>query len=292
MKCFLLSLCLLVAGCSTNSNQGSATAQPAGPLKKDPGIDAAVYALQTIDYVEGYVEKPSAMHEVNELTTYATAAVNRIPASDKKLQDSLDYLEQRVGDLYTDRLIGRDTFAANVDDYHKLRDDVLATIKKVAAERNALVELPPVEKLEVAHLPGPKWFRRNDDKKDLVYYQLPAKNSIVYRDSSESKQDKEKRPKLTVMCPAREQVSIWVDAWVETEKVRLKFDNQAPVSETWGATNVTIYSPRSGQLFRQLMKAKTLSIELTPHRSKLQTLAFDLADFKDMPGDDRGCHLH
>ena len=290
MKCFLLSLCLLLAGCSTNSNQGSATGKPAGPLKKDPGIDAAVYAYQTIDYVEGFVEKPSPMHQVNDLTQYAVAAVNRIPASDKSLQESLDYLRKRVGNLYSDQLIGRNTFATSVDDYHKLRDDVLVTIKKAAAERNALVELRPVDELEVAHLSGPKWARLNDDKRGVVYYELQAKNTIMLEDSS--KKDSEERPKLAITCSKKEKANISIDTWVQTEKVRLKFDAAAPVTETWVANNTSIFPLDSKPLFRRLLKTKTLSVELTPHRSKPQTVIFDLADFKDMPGDDRDCRLN
>jgi hypothetical protein len=292
MRCFLLLWCVILAGCSKNSNQGSST-QPSGPLKKDPGIDAAVYALQTIDYVEGYVEKPSAMHE--DLDGFMSAAVDKIPASDPDLRQELRDLQMRVLDLSIERMTqpdGKEAYASHVELFHGVRNEALDKIKKIAAQRNALVELRPENELEVAHPPAPKWFYHSVDKDDLVYYDLLAKNSIIYRDSSESEQDKEMRPKLTIMCPAREQVSIWVNVRVETKKVRFKFNAGALMQETWGATNSTVFPPSSAQFFRQLMKAKTLSIELTPHRSKPQTIAFDLADFKDKPGDDRGCHLY
>jgi hypothetical protein len=260
-------------------------------LKKDPGIDAAVYALQTIDYVEGYVEKPSAMHE--DLDGFISAAVDKIPLTETELRDELGSLYFRVIDLGKEQIFprdGKEAYVTHIGYFHIARDQALDKIKKMAAQRNALVELRPVDELEVAQLPGPKWERLNSEKEPVVFYTLQAKNPIIYQDSS--KQDVEARPKLRITCAAKEQVSIDVDIWVETEKVRLKFDGEVPAQERWNATNTFIYSPRSGQLFSRLKKAKTFAIELTPHRRKPQTVIFDLADFKDMPGDDRDCHLH
>jgi hypothetical protein len=290
MRYLLLSLCLFLAGCSKNSNQGSATGQPSGPLKKDPGIDAAVYALQTIDYVEGYVEKPSPMHQVNDLSNFMSAAVDKIPESDSDLRTELGDLRKRVFDLYGEQLTGRKTFPDDVEMYHRIRDELLGKIKKIAAERNAPVELRPVDQLEVAHPSEPKWARLNDDQRDVVYYTLQAKNTITLDDSS--KKDREERPKLEITCSRKEKVKISIDTWVQTDKVRLRFDDAAPVPETWVATNTDIFPLHPEQLFRRLMNAKTFAIELTPHRKSPQTVTFPLADFQDTVGDDRNCHLN
>jgi hypothetical protein len=290
MRCFLLLWCVILAGCSKNSNQGSST-QPSGPLKKDPGIDAAVYALQTIDYVEKYIENPSAMHKEDD--AFIKTAVDKIPPTETELRDELGSLYVRVLDLGKEQIFprdGKEAYATHIGYFHIARDQAMDKIKKIAAQRNALVELRPENELEVAHPPDPKWERRNVDEEKVVFYTLQAKNAIIYQDSS--KQDLEARPKLTITCASKEQVSISVDTWVETEKVRLKFDAEAPVQERWHATNTFIYSPRSGQLFSRLKKAKTFAIELTPHRKNPQTVIFSLADFKDTAGDDRDCHLH
>lgn len=284
MRYFVL-LCLFLAGCSKNSS-GPGSTQPSGPLKKDPGVEAVLYALQTVDYVEGYVEKPSAMHKVTELDAYVNAALKKIPPSDFALEEEVSDLSMRVLELDRDRADGKDTLPDRIKSYHIVHDQLLDKIKKIAAERNASADLPSPESLEVAHPAGAKWSRTSDDAK--VYYELLAKNSIVYSDSSQK--DSEVRPKLEVTCSTKKNdINISVDVWVETEKVRLKFDGSAPVQEKWVATNSDIFPLHSEPLYRRLSRAKIFSIELTPHRNKPQTVSFDLADFKDTVGDDRNC---
>jgi len=288
MRYCLLLVCLLLTGCS-KSSPGPGASQPSGPLKKDPGIEAVLYALQTVDYVEGYVEKPSAMHKVTDLDEYVNAALNKIPTSDFALREEVSDLSMRVLDLERDRMDGKDTLPDSIKSYHIVHDQLFDKIKKIAAERNASTDLPAADSLEVAHPAGPKWSRLNDDNNGMIYYELLAKNTIIYADSSHK--ESEVRPKLSVTCFTRKNdLNISVDVWVETEKVRLKFDGSAPVQEKWLATNTDIFPMHSEPLYRRLAKAKTFSIELTPHRKGPQTVNFDLADFRDTVGDDRNCH--
>jgi hypothetical protein len=220
-----------------------------------------------------------------------SAAVEKIPESDSHLRKELTDFRLRLLDLSVEKethLHGKEDYERKLDMYRRIRDELLGNLKKIAAERNATVELRPVDELEVAHPPDPKWERLNSRKNDAVYYSLRAKNIIVLQDSSQ--QDLLERPKLEISCPAKEQVNVSLDAWVETGKVRLKFDGAAPVAETWIAGNTRVFPLHSEQLFRRLQKAKTFAVELTPHRKSPQTVIFNLADFKDTVGDDRNCH--
>src|SRR5438270_4389704 len=291
MKYFLLSLCLVLAGCSKNSSQP----QPSGPLKKDPGIDAAVYAFQSIDYVENScVEKPAPADEVTELSDLMDAAINKIPDSDPDLRKALNDFHMRLLDLAIkhDEMAWRHDidFKFEHDLYHGIRNELLETIKKKAAERNAVVELKPPDELEVAHPPDPKWkyHQYNDHGKDVTFYELRAKNAVVEEDIFRNA-DRLLKLELSITCKVKEVTLVKIGSKMQTDKVRLRFDSGPPVTEKWNANNSFIYTPHPEQLFARLSKAKTFSIELTPNHRNPQTVIFNLSNFKETIGEDWDC---
>ncbi len=284
----LLTLLLLLslAGCSKSNNQGSSS-QPANqsvPLKKDPGIEAALAALQAIDTVESYVEKPADDVDSAGISSGASATVGKVLPLEPELYEQLQSLLLRVSDLEIAKAMRKASLAGDIANFHIVRDQLLADIKKKAAAKNASAEMAPGPALWImTPSRSEKWERWNltVSGRPMVEFKIVAKNRVM-------ETDRETTPTLAIACGDDLLISVDI-APVQNKTVRWKTDTAAPVTETWIASNLSIISNRPVPLLKRLLKAKTFSVEFTPYGKSRQTATFKMANLKEMVEQERRC---